>query len=117
MARRLGDNLTMEERLYLGQMTMMPGWVVLKEMIQEECLEATKEIVKLSPETEKYSEILTRLHLESRALNEFAASLIKSMEFQVKRGEYENETQDQVASLLKKKEAVSDLNKPVAQSN
>jgi hypothetical protein len=117
MARRLGDNLTTEKRLMLGQLTMMPGWVVLKEMIEEECKSANADIVKLDPETEKYAEILTRLHLESRALNEFAASLIKSAECQVKRGEYENEVQDRVLNLLKKKEAQSDLNKPVAQSN
>jgi hypothetical protein len=117
MARRLGDNLTTEKRLMLGQLTMMPGWVVLKEMIEEECKLANTDIIKLDPETEKYAEILTRLHLESRALNEFAASLIKSAELQVRRGEYENEVQDRVATLLHKKEAQSDLNKPVAQSN
>jgi hypothetical protein len=117
MARRLGDNLTTEERLYLGQMTMMPGWLVLKKMIEEECLGVTGDIAKLEPENEKYSEILERLALGSRYVNSFAVNLIKSVECQVKTGEYQNEMSDRVGTILKKKEAASDLNTPVVQSN
>ena len=117
MARRLGDNLTMEERLYLGQMTMMPGWLILKKMIEEECLGAAKDIAKLDPENEKYTEILARLALGSRAINEFAVDIIKSTECQVKTGEYQNEMSDRVGSVMKQKEAASDLNAPVLQSN
>jgi hypothetical protein len=117
MAKRLGDNLTMEERLFLGQMTLMPGWLVLKKMIEEECLRATKDIMKLDPLNEKYTEILSRLALESRAINNFAVDLIESTKCQVKTGEYENEARDRAGLILRKKEAEADLNRPVTQSN
>lgn len=110
MATILGDNLTQEKRLLLGQLSVTAAWVVLREMMEEACLEATKAVMKVDPMADKYPELLQRAQMEARALNEFSVSVIKSVERQTKIGQYIQDKQRPAEAILREKKQADDLN-------
>jgi hypothetical protein len=110
MATLLGTNLSMEKRLLLGQLSQAAGWLILKGMMEEMCMEATKKVMKADPEEEKYPAVLQRLQLEARAMNDFSLSLIKSVEEQVKVGNYQYDKQNPAEKIMREKNQADDLN-------
>ena len=110
MATLLGTNLSLEKRLLLGQLSQTAGWIVLRELMEEMCIEATKKVMKADPEEEKYPAVLQRLQLEARAMNDFSLSLIKSIEHQVKVGQYQFDKQNPAEAILRDKNQADDLN-------
>lgn len=81
MAERklLGENLPLEDRIVLAQMTQQPGWQVLVKMMAEACRTATEAVIKLEPGSERYQERLAGLQSTARAMNKFSAELLDSV--------------------------------------
>ena len=73
-------------------------------------MEATSKVMKADPEEEKYPAVLQRLQLEARAMNDFSLSLIKSVEEQVKVGNYQYDKQNPVEKIMREKNQADDLN-------
>src|SRR5208282_1587638 len=110
MATVLGDKLSQEKRLLLGQMSVTAAWIVLKDMMEEACLEATKAVMKVDPMADKYPELLQRAQMEARAMNDFSVSIIKSVERQVKVGQYIHDKQNPLEAIARDKNQADDLN-------
>lgn len=74
------DTLTSEERIYLGNMASHPGFIVFKKLVADACKQATEEVVRLDPVDDGYERKLKALQFSARAINQFSAMLIKSIE-------------------------------------
>lgn len=81
----LGEKLTFEERLSLAQLTNQPGWKILVRIMAEACREATEEVIRLNPTTERYPEVLTGLQTTARAMNKFSSDVLDSVKVQQRR--------------------------------
>lgn len=75
--------LTTAERITLAQLTNHPGFDVLVKLIETECEEATKAVIKLDPEKagSNYAQILESRQLTARAINGFAKRLLRNIEY------------------------------------
>ena len=71
--------LTMEEKSYLARLSVDPGFVVLKKLMGDACQKATEDVIKLDPTIEDYDKKLAALHWTARSMNDFSATLIKSV--------------------------------------
>lgn len=77
------DGLSVEERMYLSNLSIHPGFLVLKKMIQEACQKANEQVISLNPVDPDFDRKLKVLVVTARAMNSFAASLIKSVQAHV----------------------------------
>jgi len=74
------DELTNEEKMRLDGLSTHPGFPVLKKLMEHACWKATQEVIKLSPRTERFDQVLAALQHEARAMNDFSSTLIKSIQ-------------------------------------
>jgi hypothetical protein len=81
MAKRLCDDLTQEERIYLANLSYHDGFRVLKKLMEDCCRKATEEVIKLNPNSDNYIQNLTSLQQTSRAMNDFSASVLASVQW------------------------------------
>lgn len=77
--KRLGENLTYEERIALAQLVNQPGWKILVRLMAESCRRATEEVIRLDPSVERYDQTLAGLHTTARAMNKFSAEVLDSV--------------------------------------
>jgi len=75
----LGETLTQTERLFLTSLTHHDGWPVLVKLMNEACLLATQDVVKLDPEDDKYASKLAARQMRARDMNEFCGAILKSV--------------------------------------
>jgi hypothetical protein len=80
------DNLSYEEKTYLARFAMDPGYKVLIRLMEDACHQAVSEVIKLDPiiEKESYVESLKAQQQIARAMNQFSATLRKSIEIYAK---------------------------------
>lgn len=81
MAERkiLGVSLSIEERIHLAQLATQPGWPILVKILAEACRASTEEVIKLDPQTDRYSERIAALQMTARAINKFSADVLDSV--------------------------------------
>jgi hypothetical protein len=77
----LFDELTMPQRTALANLAHHPGFEVLVTIMNRSCEIINARLVKLDPEDPEYEKQLSRLHLQSRTVNEFCSSVLKSIQF------------------------------------
>ena len=77
--KMLGEGLTFDERIALAQLVNQPGWKILVRLIAEACRNATEEVIRLDPGTERYDQRLTGLQTTARAMNKFSADVLDSV--------------------------------------
>src|SRR4029077_18459108 len=75
----LGESLTFEERISLAQLVNQPGWKILVRLMAESCRQATEDVIKLDPGTERYEQKLAGLQTKARAMNIFSANVLDSV--------------------------------------
>ncbi len=75
----LYDELTSQQRTSLASLTHHPGYEVLVLIMSKSCETINARLVKLDPQDPEYEKKLTRLHLQSRTVNEFCSSVLKSV--------------------------------------
>jgi hypothetical protein len=75
----LGYGLSYDERIGLAQLVNQPGWKILVRLMAEACRNATEEVIKLKPTTERYAEVLTGLQTTAHAMNKFSAEVLDSV--------------------------------------
>lgn len=75
----LGSNLSYEERIQLAQLTTQPGWSILVKLMAEACRNATEEVIRLDPKTERFHEVVGSLQMTARAINKFTAEVVDSV--------------------------------------
>ena len=94
------DCLTLEERVYLANLSTHPGFAVMIKLMEDACSQATKKTIALDPEDPNYDSKLKVRHLEARIMNDFAASVIASCRTHVEALEAEVEENQDVAKLV-----------------
>lgn len=77
----LFDELTMPQRTALANLVHHPGFEVLVMIMNKSCDVINSRLVKLDPQDSEYEKQLSRLHLQSRTVNEFCSSVLKSIQF------------------------------------
>ena len=75
----LGYGLSYDERIGLAQLVNQPGWKILVRLMAEACRNATEEVIKLKPTTERYPEVLAGLQTTAHAMNKFSAEVLDSV--------------------------------------
>lgn len=78
----LYDEITSQQRTALASLTHHPGYEVLQTIMSKSCERINARLVKLDPLDPEYEKKLTRLHLQSRTVNEFCSSVLKSVALQ-----------------------------------
>ena len=73
------DELSFDEKIFLGSLSKHPGFIVLKRLMESACKQATENLVKLNPEDERYNEKLKARQMAARITNDVCASLLKSI--------------------------------------
>lgn len=76
----LFDELTTQQRSALANLAHHPGFDVLVLIFNKSCEMINARLVKLNPEDPEYEKKLARLHLQSRTVNEFCSSVLKSID-------------------------------------
>jgi hypothetical protein len=77
----LFDEITSQQRLAIANLARHPGYEVLVLIMNKSCEMINARLVKLNPEDPEYEKKLSRLHLQSRTVNEFCSSVLKSIQF------------------------------------
>lgn len=97
MARVLGQDLNLTEKVILANMTLHEGWQILKKLMTDACVQATQDMVKLDPINDSgYDRKLKLLQARARLMNEFCSSVLASAEWHVNEGmTEENERKEQ----------------------
>lgn len=107
MGKMLGREMDQVERAQLLNMTLHPGYKTLRHMMDQACSEYTADVIKLDPiNTEGYREKLANLQMMARCVNDFCASLIKSIEAHGREAASEREVAEQLKQTLNKVEAL-----------
>ena len=75
----LMDDLTIPERVMLGQLTNIGGFKVLTKLLDAACVRVTQDIVKLDPENPDYERLLSIRTQRARTVNEFVNLIRKSV--------------------------------------
>lgn len=75
-----GNELSLDERSYLARLSLDPGYAILKRLMADACRQATEDVIKLDPTVDEYAEKLKSLQQIARAMNQFSANLIKSID-------------------------------------
>jgi hypothetical protein len=78
----LFDEITSQQRTALASLVHHPGYEVLQLIMSKSCERINARLVKLDPQDPEYEKKLTRLHLQSRTVNEFCSSVLKSVALQ-----------------------------------
>ena len=75
----LRDELTDIEKAELANMTLHPGFEILKRMMAEHCQMTTEAVIRLDPAESDYERKLARLQITSLATNDFCSSVLRSV--------------------------------------
>ena len=76
----LYDELTPLQRSVLANLARHPGFEVLVMIMNKSCELINSRLVKLDPQDPEYEKKLSRLHLQSRSVNEFCSKILKSIQ-------------------------------------
>lgn len=87
------DRLTMDEQLYLSSLSKHPGFLVLKKLMEDACMQVSAKIVKVRPEDPERKTKIDAYQLEAFAVNAFCAALLKSCGWHAQTGETLEEAQ------------------------
>lgn len=71
--------LNPQKRLYLKAIVEHPGFAVVRELLEDACQQATRNVIKLNPEESGYETLLKARQMTARITNELAGMLIKSI--------------------------------------
>jgi hypothetical protein len=77
----LYDELTLEDKVYLANLTLHEGYKVLKRLMSAACTRATEAVIKLDPMDADYGRKVQIAQQQARDRNEFCSSVLKSIEF------------------------------------
>lgn len=79
----LAEELSVGERLMLGQMTHHGGYGVLRKLMDAICDRATKDLIRLDPENPEYERKVGVRTQRARDVNETCSDLLKSIKYHV----------------------------------
>lgn len=96
----LDGNLSVAEKVSLGNLTHHPGFQILDKLIRAAVDKANAKVMKVDPSDPNYNRILAATQQEARATNVFAQSVLKSIAYHAKVGIVEAETEE--AKLLRR---------------
>lgn len=104
--KMLGEKMDDLERVALSNMTLHPGWKVLRKMMDEMCDAATAEVIKVSPKLPNYRELLVDLQLVARATNDAFNSLVRSCEAHCQAAGQDRVEQEQIDIAMRQVEQI-----------
>ncbi len=82
----LMNELTLPQKVMLGQTSLTPGFQVIVMMIEAACQDATRDAIKVDPEDPAYDQILKARQQYARTANKFSTLLLKSIEYHTEHG-------------------------------
>ncbi len=106
----LGQNLTTEQKIYLGNLTNHPGYVVLRQLFEEVCNQANARVIKLKPDNPEYDRLLKVYQLQAHDVNDVCATLIKSITMHTIAGQVEDKSNKIKEAAAKVGSVVPELN-------
>jgi hypothetical protein len=77
----LMDELTLPEKVMLGQLSLSPGYQVLVKMMEAACENSRLAINDVNPEEPGYVEVLKARQQYSRAVNKFCVLVLRSIDY------------------------------------
>jgi hypothetical protein len=77
----LRDGLSVEKRMHLSQVMSLPGFNVFIELMGAGCTEFNEDVIKTTPETERYAELLPARQQCAYAANLFSKRVLQSAEW------------------------------------
>lgn len=88
------NELSLEEKIYIGSLSKHPGFVVLKKLMDSACDQATKLVIKLDPEDPAYDTKLKARQLVARVTNDVCATMLKSIVMHTNAGAVEEQAEE-----------------------
>jgi hypothetical protein len=73
------ENMSLEDKQYLGGLSQHPGYPILQRLMEDACRQATEAVIRLDPTDNEYDRKLKSLQMTARIMNDFCATLIKSI--------------------------------------
>lgn len=80
MAKMLRRDLTELDSALLANLTLQPGWPIVKAMLEEMCEIATSAVIQLDPSADNYLTKLKALQVQARVTNDVCGSILRSVE-------------------------------------
>lgn len=80
MAKMLKRDLTELDRAMLANLTLQPGWKIMRAMFEEMCDIATSAAIQVDPISENYITRLKTLQMQARVTNDVCSSILRSVE-------------------------------------
>ena len=82
----LMNELTIGEKIALGQVTNLPGFQVIVKLIEFGCHKATALAINTSPEEPNYQQLIAARHGYAHDVNRFTRLVRDSIEYHVRHG-------------------------------
>jgi len=87
------ESLSFDEKMSLGGLATHPGYVVLKKLMADACLQPTIALVKIKPDDVDYDRKIKANQLAAHITNDVCATLIKSIIMHTASGRLEGSEQ------------------------
>jgi hypothetical protein len=96
----LMKELTIGEKIALGQVSRLPGFQVIVKLIEAGCNKATADTINLNPEDTNYDQLLKAKHNYSHSINKFTRLVRNSINYHVEHGVVEDAEEQEKAKKL-----------------
>lgn len=89
--------LTLGEKIALGQVTRLPGFQVIVKLIEAGCNQATAKAINTSPETPNYNQLVVARQTYAFDVNSFTRKVRDAINYHVQHGIAEDLEEQQKA--------------------
>jgi len=83
MKKPLLSDLQDAQRVALASLVQHPGWRIVEDMHFEAVQAAKEELIRIDPGNPDAPRLLAACHTKARAVNDFSASVFKSIEYHI----------------------------------
>lgn len=89
--------LTLGEKIALGQVTRLPGFQVIVKIIEAGCNQATATAINTSPEEDNYNQLVVARQTYAYDVNSFTRQVRDAINYHVQHGVFEDLEEQQKA--------------------
>jgi hypothetical protein len=102
----LMNELTIGEKIALGQVSRLPGFQVIVKLIESGCNRATAKAINTNPEEENYNQKVAARQTYAYDVNSFTRLIRQSIEHHIKHGIAEEaELQEEAQKLVSEQQS------------
>jgi hypothetical protein len=96
----LYEEMSFQDKMFLGDLVKHPGFGVFRRMIDDACNQFNTRLIRLNREDPSFKDKLDAYQLEAHVANEICATLIKSIVMHTRAGELEEQVQKERDGLV-----------------